>query len=395
MDITRFKGCTVTKEEKRVELGIPQDAFVLLSVGELSSRKNHQVVIRAISEIQDNAIYYLIAGTGEDGEKYAELAENGNVAERVLLLGARTDVDELCAAADVFVHPSVREGLGIAPLEGMAAGLPLIASYINGIKDYTEEGITGCCIQNPLDVTEMKNAILKLKNNELFREECGKKNIEIVEKFSLSASKATMAEIYAEIAENSWGVYHLLRILKRAELGINSSDYMLFSAGELNQNKNHKIIIEALGKLQNSKIHYVIAGQGEEKAHLEKTAEQFGLKNNIHFLGYREDIRELLFAADVFCFPSKREGLGLAAIEALASGLPIVGMNTRGIQDYVIDRKTGYLFNGDSAGCACSIQAIFDMSLEEKNKMKEDCIKKAQEYSVIIAEKVMRKLYMY
>lgn len=156
VDVSRFKDCNVTKAEKRKELGIPENAFVLLSVGELSSRKNHQVVIKALGEIEDSSIYYVIAGQGEDYENYKRLADDVGIGNRLILLGARTDVDELCVAADVFVHPSVREGLGIAPLEGMAAGLPLISSYVNGIKDYTEDGVSGVCVQNPLDVDEMK-----------------------------------------------------------------------------------------------------------------------------------------------------------------------------------------------------------------------------------------------
>lgn len=196
VDVSRFKDCNVTKAEKRKELGIPENAFVLLSVGELSSRKNHQVVIKALGEIEDSSIYYVIAGQGEDYENYKRLADDVGIGNRLILLGARTDVDELCVAADVFVHPSVREGLGIAPLEGMAAGLPLISSYVNGIKDYTEDGVSGVCVQNPLDVDEMKKAILRMRDDADLRENVTVNNKKTVEKFSLEASKNVMNEIY-------------------------------------------------------------------------------------------------------------------------------------------------------------------------------------------------------
>lgn len=196
VDISRFKGCTVTKPEKRKELGIPGDAFVLLSVGELSSRKNHKIVIKALAEIADSSIYYVIAGKGEDYDYYKKLAGEAGIGEKIILLGARTDVDELCVAADVFVHPSIREGLGIAPLEGMAAGLPLISSYVNGIKDYTENGVSGICVADPLDVNEMRKAILRMRDDAGLREKASNNNKEIVEKFSLAASREKMEEIY-------------------------------------------------------------------------------------------------------------------------------------------------------------------------------------------------------
>ena len=199
VDTSRFKGCTVTKEEKRKQLGIPDTAFVLLSVGELSYRKNHQVVIRALGEIEDPSVYYVIAGKGEDYEYYKQLMEKIGIADRLLLLGARTDIDELCVMADVFVHPSVREGLGIAPLEGMAAGLPLISSYVNGIKDYTGDGVSGICVTDPLDVEEMKRAILRMRDDPRLRESSSFNNRKIVEKFSLSASRGVMEEIYIKI----------------------------------------------------------------------------------------------------------------------------------------------------------------------------------------------------
>lgn len=198
VDVSRFLKCKVYREEKRRELGLLQNEIVLLSVGELSARKNHQVVIKALGKIKDKSIKYLIAGMGEDYYSYQSLAAECGISDRVILLGARTDIDELCAAADVFVHPSVREGLGIAPLEGMAAGLPLISSYVNGIKDYTEDGVTGCCIENPLEVDAFANAI-KMMLDKNFREKCGRYNINVAYKFSLEASKEKMREIYNAI----------------------------------------------------------------------------------------------------------------------------------------------------------------------------------------------------
>lgn len=196
VDIEKFKRCKVSKHDKRVELGIPDNAFVLLSVGELANRKNQRVVIRALGKINDPTIFYVIAGKGPLENEYMRLAMQNGIADNVMLLGHRLDIDEICKVADVFVHPSVREGLGIAPLESMAVGLPLISSYVNGIKDYTQDGVTGCCISNPLDVEAMVAAILTMRDNIEFRKRCALNNIEIAKSFDMKFSLKAMSNIY-------------------------------------------------------------------------------------------------------------------------------------------------------------------------------------------------------
>lgn len=391
VDVSRFKSCTVTKQEKRKELGIADNALVLLSVGELSSRKNHQVIIQALGRIDNSNIIYVIAGKGEDYDNYIKLASELGISKQLMLLGDRTDVDELCVAADVFVHPSVREGLGIAPLEGMAAGLPLVSSYVNGIKDYTQDGVTGACINNPLDVNAFVTAIVKMQDK-TFREKCGRNNIAIVNKFSLEASKDKMKLIYQEI-ENGGRYRHLLRLLKKAELGIDESDFVLLSVGEINKNKNHKVIIEALHYMENKKIHYYIAGQGDEMSHLMELAKEYDLEKNIHFLGFRSDIKTLLLIADVFCFPSKREGLGLAAIEAMACGIPIVTSNIHGIKDYSISGRTG--FSCDPSDARSFADAITKLIQDEKFRF--DCGKNAadvaESFSLTQSQNRMKEIY--
>ena len=196
VDTKKFINCNISKNRKRKELGIPDDAFVLLSVGELSSRKNQQVVLDALFEMNDKHVFYILAGKGELYDSYNKQIKNYGLEENILLLGPRSDINELCIASDVFVHPSVREGLGIAPLEGMAAGLPLISSYVNGIRDYTEDGITGCCIDDPLDIKEMRQAIEKMKYDSEFRASCSINNKKISDKYSLEKSIDKTEEIY-------------------------------------------------------------------------------------------------------------------------------------------------------------------------------------------------------
>lgn len=195
VDINRFTSCHVDKRKKCLELEIKDDRFILLSVGELSKRKNHKVVIKALGKLQNPDIYYLIAGKGSLKESYKEMILSYNLADNIKLLGFRTDIDELCQIADCFVHPSIREGLGIAPLEAMASGLPLIVANVNGIKDYAHDGVSGCCI-DPTSVQDMCNAINRVYNELQFREQCGENNLQIVKKFSLDRADLAMEKIY-------------------------------------------------------------------------------------------------------------------------------------------------------------------------------------------------------
>lgn len=132
---------------------------------------------------------------------------------------------------------------------------------------------------------------------------------------------------------------------KRLELDIQKEDIVLVSAGELNINKNNRVIIEALAKIKNDKVHYFICGQGELEKELRTLAENKGIKKQVHFLGYRTDMKEILLAADVFVMPSIREGLSRSIMEAMASGLPCLVSRIRGNCDLIIDNEGGYLCN--------------------------------------------------
>lgn len=129
---------------------------------------------------------------------------------------------------------------------------------------------------------------------------------------------------------------------KREELGIPKESFAVLSVGELNDNKNHETVLRAIAKLERKDIVYVICGQGDKKEYLENLAKELGMEDRLILAGYRKDIAEIYKCCDLFAFPSKREGLGMAALEAMTSGLSVVGSNVHGIPDYLIDGKTGF-----------------------------------------------------
>lgn len=135
IDVEKIQNTKVDRNKKRHELGIPEDAIVLLSVGELSKRKNHEVVIRALAQIKDKNVAYAICGKGSLERYLKDLARQLGVYNRVFFLGFRTDVIEICKASDIFVFPSLQEGLPVALMEAMACNLSCIVSDIRGNTD--------------------------------------------------------------------------------------------------------------------------------------------------------------------------------------------------------------------------------------------------------------------
>ena len=131
VDLSRFRPVKLTGEKRR-ELGLGNDDFVMLNVGELSPRKNQAVAVEALALLPDN-VHLVICGQGPDHEALVQLAESLGVANRLHLLGYRSDIAEIIAASDAFVFPSLQEGLPVAVMEAMACGLPVVASKIRGI----------------------------------------------------------------------------------------------------------------------------------------------------------------------------------------------------------------------------------------------------------------------
>lgn len=180
-------------EAKRTEFGITKNDLMILSVGELNKNKNQEVIIRAIAKLNDSRIHYFIAGKGDKEEYLRNLAKNLGV--NLQLLGYRADIIELLNTADIFVLPSIREGLSVALMEAMAVGLPCIASRIRGNVDLIEEGKGGYLCE-PDDVDGFKNRIGELIFESKKKTEFSKFNRERITSFDIKEINDKMKLIY-------------------------------------------------------------------------------------------------------------------------------------------------------------------------------------------------------
>lgn len=121
----------------------------------------------------------------------------------------------------------------------------------------------------------------------------------------------------------------------RSELNLTENDFLMISAGILNKNKNNHVVIKAMSKLRNNRLHYLICGEGPEGERLKKMVQKHGLENNVHFLGFRTDVISLMKSSDLFVMPSYREGVPRSLLEAMDLGLPCIGSRTRGITELI------------------------------------------------------------
>lgn len=128
------------------DLGLNERDKLVFSMGELSIRKNHERVIEAIAKLNNPSIHYAIAGLGDREEDISALAKKLNV--NLHLLGYRDDKSELMKASDVFVFPSLQEGLPVSLIEAMAAGCPCVVSRIRGNEDLIKHEVNGYMVEN-------------------------------------------------------------------------------------------------------------------------------------------------------------------------------------------------------------------------------------------------------
>lgn len=140
IDFNRFRDVSTTKEEKRKELSIPQNAFVVGHIGRFTDEKNHTYLVDVFAEIAKKRkdAFLLMVGAGDTSVTEQRLLEYG-LANRYQILSHRSDVNEILRAMNVFVFPSKYEGLPLSLVEAQVASLRCIASDAVSIEAFCTE----------------------------------------------------------------------------------------------------------------------------------------------------------------------------------------------------------------------------------------------------------------
>lgn len=167
----------------RKELDVPDNACLVLFIARFTNHKQPLVLIRAfIKALEKNPnLYLLMVGDGDQKEEALQLVKLSTADKQILFQPFRQDVPHLLAAADIFVLPSLWEGLPIGLLEAMSMGKAIIASNVDGTKDIISSGQNGILIElNNLE-SELPQAILNLASNESQRKQLGNKAMQTVQ----------------------------------------------------------------------------------------------------------------------------------------------------------------------------------------------------------------------
>lgn len=191
-------------------------------------------------------------------------------------------------------------------------------------------------------------------------------------------------------------IYNLDGIEKnelRKSLGLEEDDIVIIAMGDLIKRKNYLSSIKAIAKANNSKLHFLICGEGPELETLMMLTKKLKLEKQIHFLGFRTDIKELLAISDIFLFTTYQEGLPRSMMEAMAAGLPCVSSRIRGNIDLIDDGKGGCLYKPDDIEGFANAINILAADKRKRDLMRIYNYEKIKQFDVENVKEEMYKIY--
>jgi len=185
----------------RKELGIPDSTFVFLTAGELVRNKNQMVLVQAAKRLkaEDKVFRILTLGEGQERESLQAAIDREDLGKEVQLFGYRMDIERFYRAADCFLFPSIREGFGMAAVEAMASGLPLIAADNRGTREYAGENAFTCRYNDVNGFTLFMKRIMEEPET---RRTMSRAGLELAENFTRDKTEAILDSIYGTLERN-------------------------------------------------------------------------------------------------------------------------------------------------------------------------------------------------
>ena len=190
------------RRTRRAEWGLGEDDVLLAFIGRLDYDKGIDVLLGAMSHLgaRGTPMNLVIAGDGPWRNAVETFIAHGEGGRYTRALGFVEDVQAVCSAADILVVPSRWEGFGLAAAEGMAAGLPVVATRVPGLTDLITDGQTGVLVE-PVDVVALAEAMMALAGDAKLRVRLGTAaRRSVVEKFSIDSCVAAHERLYADVA---------------------------------------------------------------------------------------------------------------------------------------------------------------------------------------------------
>ncbi len=200
IDVHRFATSAKSRQQMREELGVAQDAFVVVNVSCLKPQKDPLTFARVAAGllVEVPRAHFLLAGDGELRAALEHELVRLGIRERVSLLGWRRDVPELLQASDVLALTSRWEGLPQVLPQAMAAGLPIVATRVDGNPEAVRDGDNGY-LKDPGDVAGFVEALARLAGDEMLRRRMAENGRGRAEEFSNARMLAALDDFYREL----------------------------------------------------------------------------------------------------------------------------------------------------------------------------------------------------
>jgi glycosyltransferase involved in cell wall biosynthesis len=196
VDFTQAQA-TISRGEMRKTLGLPADARVAGIIARLTEQKGHRYLFEALASRADLAdVHLLVVGGGERQDALVRDVAAKGLAPRVHFLGARRDLGNLLAAMDLFVLPSLWEGLPLSMVLAMGAGVPIVSTRVAGIPEVVDDGRTGLLVE-PRDVAALGAALARLLDDPELRRKIGEDaRASVLPRFGVDRYVDSVAALY-------------------------------------------------------------------------------------------------------------------------------------------------------------------------------------------------------
>ena len=188
----------------RAEFGVPTDAFVMAAAGQLIPRKGHRYLLQAMAALRqgNRQIRLIIFGEGYLGNQLRAQASSLGLGSTVQFAGFREDLDDFIACFDLFVHPALAEGLGVATLKAAAAGLPVVGFQAGGLAEAVAHEKTGLLVPAE-DIEALQNAITTLIDDDDMRQRFGAAGrIRMQQEFSIDTMANQHIDVYESVRDD-------------------------------------------------------------------------------------------------------------------------------------------------------------------------------------------------
>ena len=221
------------------------------------------------------------------------------------------------------------------------------------------------------------------------------------EDFALAQRKMHAGEIKyipgVGIDTGRFGSGSVSRQEKRQALGFSEEDFLILTVAEMTKNKNHSTVLRALARMKETPefetIRYLICGRGENEENLRREAEELGISDHVVFLGYRQDVPDLLRCSDLFAFMSFREGLPVALMEAMSSGLCTVCSRIRGNTDLIDHEVEGLMVDNTPEAVAEAFLTLYRDPAQRK-RLGDAAAQKVKLFSQERVHDIMKEIYL-